>query len=275
MDEKPELDGEVARERLSLLRQIEELLEGPMLVLSFVWLILFVVEVTAGLNPILEVAGYVIWGLFVVDFVIRFVLAPGKLAYLRVNWLTAISLLVPALRVFRIFGALRLARLARLSATASVARGARLVRVLGTLNRGINALRASMRRRGFIYVAALTIVVALAGAAGMYTFEAGQPGSTLDSYGSALWWTAMVMTTMGTDYWPRTPEGRILCFVLALFAFGVFGYVTAALASFFVGRDAEEDSTQPVSAKTIEALRSEVTLLRDEIRKLNDGRLER
>jgi voltage-gated potassium channel len=109
----------------------------------------------------------------------------------------------------------------------------------------------------------------------MYTFEAGQPGSTLDSYGSALWWTAMVMTTMGTDYWPRTPEGRILCFVLALFAFGVFGYVTAALASFFVGRDAEEDSTQPVSAKTIEALRSEVTLLRDEIRKLNDGRLER
>jgi hypothetical protein len=30
-----------------------------------------------------------------------------------------------------------------------------------------------------------------------------------------------------------------------------------------------------VSAKTIEALRSEVTLLRDEIRKLNDGRLER
>ncbi len=44
---------------------------------------------------------------------------------------------------------------------------------------------------------------------------------------------------MGSDYWPRTPEGRILCLLLALYAFAVFGYVTATLASYFIGRDAE------------------------------------
>ena len=32
-------------------------------------------------------------------------------------------------------------------------------------------------------------------------------------------------------------EGRILCFILVLYAFSVFGYVTATLATFFVGRD--------------------------------------
>jgi voltage-gated potassium channel len=27
-------------------------------------------------------------------------------------------------------------------------------------------------------------------------------------YGNALWWTAMVMTTIGSDYFPKTAEGR-------------------------------------------------------------------
>jgi voltage-gated potassium channel len=47
------------------------------------------------------------------------------------------------------------------------------------------------------------------------------------------------MTTMGSGYWPESAEARVLCLLLALYAFAVFGYVTAALASFFVGRDAQ------------------------------------
>jgi voltage-gated potassium channel len=39
----------------------------------------------------------------------------------------------------------------------------------------------------------------------------------------------------------QTPEGRLLCFLLALYAFSVFGYVTAALATFFDGQDADTD----------------------------------
>jgi hypothetical protein len=72
----------------------------------------------------------------------------------------------------------------------------------------------------------------------MYAFERDVPESPLASYGAALWWTAMVMTTMGSDYFPRSAEGRALCVLLALFAFAVFGYVTATLATYFVGRDA-------------------------------------
>jgi hypothetical protein len=50
----------------------------------------------------------------------------------------------------------------------------------------------------------------------------------------------MLLTTMGSDYWPRTPEGRLLCLLLAIYAFAVFGYVTAAIAAYFVGQDRSE-----------------------------------
>ncbi len=38
----------LARQRLKILRQIEDWLETPMLVLGFVWLVLLVVELTRG-----------------------------------------------------------------------------------------------------------------------------------------------------------------------------------------------------------------------------------
>jgi voltage-gated potassium channel len=142
-----------------------------------------------------------------------------------------------------------------------------LVRVVSSLNRSMKALGASLSRRGFGYVIALTVLVTFAGAAGMYAFENESPGGPT-SYGEALWWTAMIMTTMGSQYWPQTAEGRVLCVFLALYAFGVFGYVTAALATFFIGRDAEDDGAELAGAKQLAALRDEMTALREEIRTL-------
>ena len=110
------------------------------------------------------------------------------------------------------------------------------------------------------------VLVAFAGAAGMYSFENGAPGG-LNSYAEALWWTTMVMTTMGSQYWPQTFEGRVLCVFLALYAFAVFGYVTATLATFFIGRDAENDEAELAGAKQLAALREEVIALREEIRR--------
>jgi voltage-gated potassium channel len=50
----------------------------------------------------------------------------------------------------------------------------------------------------------------------------------------------MILTTLGSQYWPRTPEGRVLGFLISLYAFAVFGYFTALLASFFVGHRSPE-----------------------------------
>lgn len=247
-------------ERLAVLAQLEEWLEIPMQVLGFAWLALLVVELTQGLSPLLAVISTGIWIIFILDFALRLTLAPDRSTYLRRNWLGVLSLIVPALRVLRIARAVRVLRATR------AVRGIRLVRVVGTVNRNMRALGRSMGRRGFGYVAALTLVVTLAGAAGMFAFEQGAPAGGFRDYGAALWWTAMIMTTMGSEYWPRTGEGRVLCLLLAIYAFTVFGYVTAALATYFIGRDAEDREGEIAGASAVEALRAEIAGLTSQLR---------
>ena len=112
-------------------------------ILGFVWLALLVLEFTRGLNPALEALGTTIWIIFVVDFSFRIALAERKWTHIKRNWLTAISLLVPALRFFRCGHLIRVLRLGR------TARGVRLFRVLSSLNRGVSALGKTMGGRGF------------------------------------------------------------------------------------------------------------------------------
>jgi voltage-gated potassium channel len=259
--EAPEKEA-LERERYELLQRLEDWLEAPMLILAFAWLVLLVGELIWGESLAFEIIGTTIWAVFILNFAVEFILAPRKGAYLRSNWLTVISLLVPALRIFRVFRVARLLRLTR------VGRGLRLFRVISSLNRGMRALGANLQRRGFGYVVVLTVLVVFAGAAGMYAFENETPGG-LNSYGEALWWTTMIMTTLGSQYWPQTFEGRVLCVFLALYAFAIFGYVTATLATFFVGRDAEDNEAELAGANELAALREELTALRGDIRALS------
>ena len=74
----------------------------------------------------------------------------------------------------------------------------------------------------------------------------------------------MILTTMGSEYWPRTFEGRLLCIMLALYAFAVFGYVTATIATYFIGRDAENAKSEIAGSEQIVALHKELA----EIKKL-------
>jgi voltage-gated potassium channel len=263
-DNKDQEKGALDRERYQVLAQVEEWLEIPVMILGFFWLILLVIELIWGLSPILEAFFYLIWGIFVLDFLIRFILAPHKLTFLKNNWLTAVSLVVPALRVLRVVRVVFILRL-----TQATRGGIRLVSVVGSINRGMRALRSSFNRRGYGYVLALTFIVAMVGAAGMYAFEGQQAG--FQTFGDALYWTAMIMTTLGSASWPTTAEGRILGFLLSLYAFGVFGYTTAALATFFIGQEAVSDEAELAGSKAIDALREEIAALRAELRQSNTG----
>ncbi|MEW5743949.1 MAG: ion transporter [Nitrospirota bacterium] len=246
-------------ERNAVVSQLEEWLEVPMIVLGFLWLVLLVIDLLRGLSPFLALVNTIVWALFILDFAVEFMLAPRKGAYMKRNWITALSLTVPALRIIRIARALRVMKLLR------GARGLRLLRFITSLNRGMRTLRRTMGRRGFGYVLLLTLIITVTGAAGMYSFEKGAPAEAgFKDYGTALWWTAMIMTTMGSQYWPATPEGKILCLLLAVYAFTVFGYVTAMLATFFVGLDREEEP--PLEMREIEMLRQEITELRSMLR---------
>ena len=129
-----------AKLRWKLLRDLEEWLNWPMAILSLVWFAIVIWELVSGTTELLATVGTTIWIIFIVEFAVRFALAPDKLAFVRSSWLTVIALAVPALRLFR---ALRLLRAAR------ALRGIRLVRIVGTANRSMGALRTALVRRGF------------------------------------------------------------------------------------------------------------------------------
>ena len=163
-----------------------------MLVLSAVWLILVIVELGWGTTDGAEAIGAAIWSIFVAEFALRLALAPHKRRFLKKNLLTLIALAAPALRLLRIVCIVRFARLAR---------GLRLVRNRWHRQSQYECAPKNLRRRGLGYVLGTTALVVLLGAGGMLAFEpASEVTGGFKSYGDALWWTAMLITTMGTDF---------------------------------------------------------------------------
>lgn len=224
------------QERWHLLETLSSMLDKPMVALSLVWLILVIIELAWGLNPILMQVTNLIWALFILDFALEFLIAPHKPDFLRREWLVALSIILPAFRILRVLRAFPALRAAR------AVRSVNLLRILASVRRGTMVVRETLGRYGFGYVVGITLLMLFAGAAGMAYFEtpvavskAGYPGSSgLKGYADALWFTAMLLTTIGSDYWPKTPEGRVLTYVLAVYAFGISGYITATIASYLI-----------------------------------------
>ena len=77
----------------------------------------------------------------------------------------------------------------------------------------------------------------------------------------------MLLTTIGSAFWPHTVEGRLLCFILSIYGMTVFGYITASLASFFIGQEAKAKESDVAGVHDIAELTREITLWRSELRK--------
>ena len=258
-------------ERWQLLRTLDRTLDRPLIVLSFVWLGILLAELAFGNDARLDVLFYLTWVVFIAEVAIELVIAPDRTAYLRANWLKVIALLVPALRALRVVSALRFLR------GAGAVRSASMLRLLTSLNRGMSALARTLDRTRFGYAVALTALVIVVGAAGMLFFErpsapdvAAAGGRGMTSYGDALWWTAMAMTTVGTDYFPVTAEGRLLGWLLSVFALGVFGYVTATMAGHFLGFGRGRTADSGTAGEPDESVAREVAELRREIAILSE-----
>ena len=89
------------QQRWEPLDHLHVLIEKPLATLSLVWLALLVINLTVGLFGWLNVARYVIWAIFILDFIVEFLIAPHKRTYLKRHWLVAISLALPALAMLR------------------------------------------------------------------------------------------------------------------------------------------------------------------------------
>ena len=214
-----------------------------MLALAVAWLVLLILELVRGLPDYMQLVGTAIWVVFGIDFAVRLCLSPDRLGYLRGNWLTAVALLVPPMRVLRVLVALRFARVF------AAARFLRVVRIGGSLNRGMRSLGRRLKTRGLVYVVFITVMMLLVLSAGIYSYEGPEGSGTLTNYAEAIWTTGIIMTTIGPEEWPVNWEARLLGLTAAIYGFAVFGYLTAAVASFFVGREVRHEERPPGSTR--------------------------
>jgi len=171
-----------------------------MLFLSFVWLLVIISELVNGMSPLLHGIGTVLWALFVFYFGLRLAVAPNKAVFLKRNWLFILAILVPVLRLFPYLQSLPIAR--ALTATF----GMQVVWIFASADQGLRSLRRTLGRRGVGYALTFTMIVILAGAAGMLHFEktsAGPQGGA-----SQLSECDLVGRHADNQYWIRVPAGN-------------------------------------------------------------------
>jgi voltage-gated potassium channel len=192
-----------------------------------------------------DAADYVIWALFAADYCARFTLTPDRPRFVRTHLFDLAVVLLPFLRPLRALRALR--GLGELRAL-RLLQASRLAAFLGT---GFGHARAVIGRRGLHYVVGLVIAIMFVAAGLEVAFEAHAKGSTIHSYGGALWWAVVTVTSVGYgDQYPVTVAGRAVAVVLMITGIALFGVVAASIASYFV----EQDQDRRVDSRMDEIL---------------------
>ncbi len=162
----------------------------------------------------LTVAGWLIWLIFVAEFLARLVVAPKTAEFLKRNWWQVVFLVLPFLRFLRLIRTIRLLRAGRvLSSAVRSSRSAR--RVLGS-------------RVGWLAV--VSAITALGSSQLLYEFE------VFDRYGDALH-AAALATITGEPI--AQPDGfaKVLDVALAAYSVVVFAALAATLGAYFLERE--------------------------------------
>lgn len=249
-------------EKDELLAGLQGLLEFPMAILSFLFLLLFIIEVSVPLPPAwsrtFNVIQWIIWIAFVIELIVKLSLARSKARFLQENVLMVLSVVLPVLRVFRIFRAVK------------AFRSLGTLRVITLGNRTIRQLGVLFERRRIQYLAAVVAAVTVVSGAGVFYLERGVPNANIVSLSDGLWWAAGAVTTVGTEKFPVTDAARIVAAIVMLFGVSVFGYVAASLATLFIQIDESElreleSVAGPDGDERLVALNEQIERLKEQI----------
>lgn len=213
----------MAVDRSQLVNRVNRALDVPMAFLSLVMLGLVLTDLLVQVPPDarawLNQLNWAIWGVFALEFAFKFAVAPNKRAYMRIHWFDALVVIVPMFRVVR---ALRILR---------VTRAFPLFRLAAFMGMGLRGTRRFFRHYRLGYLLVLSCLVMVAGAAGAYLLERDVPHTRFVTFGDSLWWSAALMTTIGSDLNPQTGLGRLLAVAMMFYAMVVFVYVISALSN--------------------------------------------
>jgi len=197
---------------------------------------LTIVEVNGQNGASFQAADWAIWSVFAVDYVVGLAVAEDRTRFLISAWLSLLVVVISFPLLPSLFGLVRLARLARLL---------RLVRLVAFGARLVTALKATVGRRGFLYVCTLFILLLVMAGAIMSLVE---PQTVKGNMWDGMWWAVVTATTVGYgDISPATPAGRLVAVALMLFGIGLTATLAASVAAYFVNQDSGDDLAEVVA----------------------------
>ncbi|MDV2885474.1 potassium channel family protein [Alkalihalophilus pseudofirmus] len=166
----------------------------------------------------------IVWLIFTIDVLIRFILSKNKTAHLKKNPLDLI-IIIPFDAVFQL---------------ARIARVIRALRLLVIISRYASPLAVILNKHGLgKAVTFMTLMVFLSSIPIVHL----EPN--IETYADALWWSIVTTTTVGYgDISPSSPIGRLIAVFLMLFGIGLIGIITASITSYFLTGTIKEESTQ-------------------------------
>ncbi|CAN5694734.1 hypothetical protein BH24ACT13_BH24ACT13_13560 [soil metagenome] len=192
-------------------------LDRPMGVLGllFVFVVLGqAVATSEGLRTALVVVGWLLWAVFVAEFLLRLYVAADRGRFLRRNWWQVLFLLLPFLRFAR---AVTLLRAARVGGVLSAAvRGSR------------SAGRLLSDRLAWLVVVSAVVVLA----SSQLLLIVG----SYDNYGDALH-DAALATITGEPLGRPDAFAQVLEVVLAAYSVAVFATLAASLGAYFLSAE--------------------------------------
>ncbi|HKR62168.1 MAG TPA: ion transporter [Thermoanaerobaculia bacterium] len=202
------------------------------------------------IDAVFDVLDFVICIAFGIDFIVSVWTAPDRLRYLVTwGWLDLLSS-IP------VIDPLRWGRLARIARITRLLRSMRAARVLSA------AILRKRRQSTLLIAMLLALVLITASSTAILHFEVADD-SNIKTADNALWWAFATITTVGYgEYYPVTPEGRIVAAILMTAGVGLFGAFSAALAAWFLVPENEATETE------LAAMREELQKLREVVERL-------
>jgi voltage-gated potassium channel len=230
------------------LQRWERHAEWPLAAAALLFLGLFSEQVLARPQGheahVLWIVRWAIWGLFVLDYVVRLCLASDRWRWFLHHLLDFAIVALPLLRPLRLL---------------------RLLVLIEVLQKAVGD---AFRGRIVVYTVSGVLLLIYTASLAVFDEERDQHGATINSFGKAIWWSITTVTTVGYgDVYPVTDAGRIIAVLLMIGGISLVGVVTAALASWIIQSVAEEESVnQAATAAHIEELRSEIRELGQQLR---------